>query len=198
MQSESKNLIIGDWTMPEFEYLSNNKWIWTEKVDGTNIRVHWDGEKVSFGGRTDRAIIPKHLLEFLQKTFTADKMSELFQASTSATLFGEGYGVKIQKGHNYIPDGVGFCLFDARIHHWWILRNFLEEIADKFSVPLTPVVGEGTLQEAIEFVSGGFVSQLAHNRDYLAEGVVARPAVELKTRSMERLITKIKYCDFNR
>ena len=29
------------------------------------------------------------------------------------TLFGEGYGVKIQKGEKYIKDGVDFILFDV-------------------------------------------------------------------------------------
>ena len=51
---DKNKLIPGSWTVPEFEDLECNDWIWTEKVDGTNIRVHWDGHKVSFGGRTDQ------------------------------------------------------------------------------------------------------------------------------------------------
>ena len=34
-------LIEGEWTYPEFEYLAPCKWVGTEKVDGTNIRVQW-------------------------------------------------------------------------------------------------------------------------------------------------------------
>ena len=33
-------------------------WRWTEKVDGTNIRVIWQGGKLSFGGKTDNALDP--------------------------------------------------------------------------------------------------------------------------------------------
>lgn len=31
--------------MSEFDYLKDNTWIFTEKVDGTNIRIMWDGGK---------------------------------------------------------------------------------------------------------------------------------------------------------
>lgn len=38
---DEKNLIIeGDYSCPEFAYLAENEWTWTEKVDGTNIRVN--------------------------------------------------------------------------------------------------------------------------------------------------------------
>ena len=32
-------LIMGDWAVPELDYLSSNYWEFTEKVDGTNIRI---------------------------------------------------------------------------------------------------------------------------------------------------------------
>ena len=34
-----KTLLEGQWATPEFEYLANNEWTFTEKVDGTNVRV---------------------------------------------------------------------------------------------------------------------------------------------------------------
>ena len=39
-------LIEGDFSSDELEYLADNLWVWTEKVDGTNIRVIWDGHSV--------------------------------------------------------------------------------------------------------------------------------------------------------
>jgi hypothetical protein len=39
----------------------------------------------------------------------------------------------------------------------------------------------------------GFKSQWG---DFIAEGIVARPVVELKSRNGDRIITKIKYKDF--
>ncbi len=54
----TKKLIEGEYRHPLVEYLKDNIWIFTEKVDGTNVRVHWDGHTVVFGGRTDNAQMP--------------------------------------------------------------------------------------------------------------------------------------------
>jgi len=39
----------------------------------------------------------------------------------------------------------------------------------------------------------GFKSQWG---DFIAEGIVARPKTEMRTRRGERIITKVKYIDF--
>ena len=51
MTSKRRTLIEGYWTLPEFEYLANNPWTFTEKVDGTNIRVMFSNGVITFGGR---------------------------------------------------------------------------------------------------------------------------------------------------
>ena len=61
----TKKLIRGDWRNEAVEYLKDSKWQFTEKFDGTNIRVIWDGHYISFAGRTDKATIPQFLLEYL-------------------------------------------------------------------------------------------------------------------------------------
>jgi len=53
-ETKYKNFLEGDFTRPEFEFLKDNKWVATEKVDGTNIRVYYDSD-VTFMGRTDKA-----------------------------------------------------------------------------------------------------------------------------------------------
>ena len=57
---------------PAVEYLKDNIWQFTEKVDGTNIQVYWDGHKVEFAGRTDKAQIPSHLMERLEELFDGE------------------------------------------------------------------------------------------------------------------------------
>lgn len=52
-----KKLIVGDYRNETVEYLKDNEWIGTEKIDGTNIRVFWDGYSVSFAGRTNKSVI---------------------------------------------------------------------------------------------------------------------------------------------
>jgi len=54
-ETNFKTLLEGEYSLPEFESLKNNEWVWTEKVDGTNIRIMWDREKVVFGGKTNNA-----------------------------------------------------------------------------------------------------------------------------------------------
>ena len=36
----TKKLIEGQFRDPTIEYLANNEWEFSEKIDGTNIRVH--------------------------------------------------------------------------------------------------------------------------------------------------------------
>lgn len=42
----TKKLIRGNWRNEAVEYLKDSKWQFTEKFDGTNIRVIWDGHYI--------------------------------------------------------------------------------------------------------------------------------------------------------
>lgn len=186
---------------PEFAYLADNIWVWTEKVDGTNIRVMWDGEQVRFGGKTDRAQLYMPLIEKLQEMFPAEKMIEILGDDGSYCLYGEGYGARIQKGGgNYIPDGVGFILFDVLVgDDLWLKREDVEDIAEKLGIQTVGIVSKDTLWNAVRVIrSGMIVSGLAAIPNTQMEGLVLRPAVELRNRRGGRIITKIKCKDFPR
>jgi len=191
---KTHKFIEGEFSLPEFEYLQHNIWVFTEKVDGTNIRVIWDREKVKFGGKTDNAQMPMYLLERLQLLFTDEKF-KTFYPDISMTLYGEGYGAKIQKGGgNYRPDGVDFVLFDVLINTWWLGRHNVKAIADKLGIDAVPIIQEGTLIEAINLIkSKEFMSRWGN---FLAEGLVLRPKLEVKNRRGDRIITKLKHEDF--
>lgn len=77
----TKKLIEGDFRNETVEFLKDNQWEFTEKIDGTNIGIVWDGHKVSYQGRTERAQIPAHhsnlwlkrdAIEDIAKTFGID------------------------------------------------------------------------------------------------------------------------------
>lgn len=204
-RDEKNRIILGDYCQPEFAYLENNKWECTEKIDGTNIRIELTPDEISgytlnYKGRTDEANIPTHLYSKLQELFPIEKLVSTFvntkHEPVPVTIFGEGYGVKIQKGGNYISNDVGFILFDVRIANWWLKREVLEEISHKLEVPIVPLIGYMTLPEAISFVRNGFKSTIAENKDYEAEGLVLKTPDGLLGRNGERLITKIKTKDF--
>lgn len=207
---DDKNIIIPDqFTYPEFEYLKDNKWECTEKIDGTNIRieldfnVHDDGVRevnVNFKGRTDEATIPAHLYRRLEELFNNVNWLEIFDitSTTSITLYGEGYGTKIQKGGNYISSGVDFILFDVKVDKWWLQRDAVEDIANRLNIKIVPLIGYMTIPEAVEYVRKGFKSTIAENKDYDAEGLVLKTTTGLLRRNGERLITKIKTVDFRK
>ena len=188
-----KTLLEGQFAKPEFDYLKDNIWVFTEKVDGTNIRVQWDGQQVKFAGKTDRADTQPFLLKKLDELFPAEKFQA--QQLPLLCLYGEGYGAKIQKGGgNYIADGVSFILFDVYIDGIWLERHNIEDIANKLLIDIVPVIGKGTLLEGIALVKNGYASRL---RSTPPEGLVMRPEIELLNRRGERVITKIKKKDFS-
>lgn len=189
-----KSLIEGDYSLPEFRFLQNNKWVFTEKVDGTNIRIYFKNGKIVFKGRGEQTQIPATLVERLQERFLpqAVRFSEKF-GDDGVCLYGEGYGAKIQKaGGNYRPDQ-DFVLFDVKVGDWWLQRNDVEDVAKHFGLDVVPIVGEGTLIDMVQQAKAGIPSTWG---DFQAEGYVARPAIELRNRGGERIITKIKCRDF--
>lgn len=194
--SNKGRIIEGDYSLPEIEYLKNNQWVWTEKIDGMNIRIEWvRGIGRKFGGRTDNVQIPAFLYERLEELFPTELLdSKIKEGTDQICLYGEGYGAKIQKGGgNYKPNGVDFVLFDALVDNWWLKREAVYEIAMSLNIKIVPIVGKGPLSGAIEMIRAGINSQWG---DFCAEGLVLRPEVELKTRAGNRIITKIKHKDF--
>jgi len=200
-ENKFKTLLEGDYSLPEFEYLADNQWVFTEKVDGTNIRVNcapYQEESKAYGitfwGKTDNSQIPATLVSKLEERFHTDEkrgiIADLFP--DGCCLYGEGYGAKIQKGGNYRPDQ-DFVLFDVKIGDWWLNRTDVEEIAVNLDIEVVPIIGYGDLSNMVAATRYGFKSIWG---DFTAEGIVARPEVELKTRSGERIITKIKHKDF--
>ena len=192
---KTHKFIEDNFSSPEFEYLQNNIWTFTEKIDGTNVRVYWNHEtqEVSFSGRTANAQIPVFLYDKLNELFPSDKFK---QFETSLCLYGEGYGARIQKGGgNYISNGVSFILFDVLVGDFWLRSAGVEDVASKLSIDIVPVIGEGTLHDAIRIVKNGLYSTLG-KEDFIAEGLVLRPKVDLFTRMGHRIITKVKGKDF--
>ena len=191
----TKRLVLNDYRNPTIAYLKDNMWLFTEKVDGTNIRIHWNGHKVEFGGRTDKAQIPGPLLNKLNEMFMTTEAEELFEQTwgdKDVILFGEGYGPKIQNGGDYRPD-VSFILFDVLVGDNYQEREWVEKTAQMFNIDVVPIVLTGTIQDGIDYV-------MKHPRSTMGtammEGVVGRPMIELRDRRGERVIVKIKWEDF--
>jgi hypothetical protein len=213
-------LVEGAWCDPALEYLADNRWEFTEKVDGTNMRVnfslgtpgHEDFARVKIDGKTDNAQIPPKLLAEMNRLFGGEGqevevwpgMQERFARSdsilsamldrkiSSLTVYGEGYGGKIQGGGKYSLEPK-FVVFDIKVGDFWLARDDVFNFCETHGLDAVPVVGYGTLSDAIKIVSNNMRSQWG---DFEAEGIVARPATPLFDRAGRRIITKIKGVDF--
>ena len=193
----TKLLQEGKFRNETIEFLKDIEWEFTEKIDGTNIRIYWDGHKVQYFGRTDKAQIPSQLMNKLIEHFGGDVNEEMFEqkfGNMEVMLIGEGYGAKIQTGGDYRQDNE-FILFDVCINGNYQPRESVENIAKYFNLEIVPIVLTGTLQEGIDYVKTKPNSTIGTAK---MEGLVARPKVELQDRCGNRLIVKLKVRDFER
>lgn len=193
----TKKLIEGKYRNECVEFLKDNEWIWTEKVDGTNIRIYWDGHKVSFGGRTDNAKLPNQLVQRLIVLFAGETNAQLFEQKFGAmevTFYGEGYGGKIQSGGAYKKEQ-DFILFDVMVGNTFLQRENIEEIASAFNLDVVPVIFDGNIMSAVAYVKNKPLSKISE-QEKESEGLIGVPKARLTDFRGNRVIVKIKVCDF--
>lgn len=195
---EGKNILWGQWSSDELKTLQNCNWKWYEKVDGTNIRICWDGYDVTIGGRTDRADIPDPIIEYLIDRLGVNLGEEIFEQNFGeipAVIFGEGVGPTIQKP-SYFGD-YGFIGFDVAVgdNGWLPTQEAEEMIREQFDLDFAPFYGYDGLFNAIEMARLGIQSKIGLG---LAEGIVGRPypADTMRDRYGKRIICKVKTKDF--
>jgi hypothetical protein len=192
--SSNGNVIVpGDWAMSEFGYLQDCAWDWTEKVDGMNLRLHWDGSKVTVGGRSDDSQVPARLLAALAPYLEAGTWVAAFPDADDVTVYGEGYGAGIQKGAVYRPDQT-VIVFDVKVGPWWLSREDVADVAGKLGLDVVPTFGRHTLTAAWDGLKAGELT--SHWTGAPIEGLVGRPAVDLFNRKGERVMAKMKVRDW--
>lgn len=196
----TKKLIEGSFRNEAVEYLKDLPWIFTEKIDGTNIGIVWDGHKVTYQGRTENSQIQANVLNKLLELFGTNDIEELFEqkfGEMNVILYGEGYGAGVQKGGGNYRKDVSFILFDVYLpeQDLYLKRDAVEDIAKTFGIDVVPIILTGTINDAVEFVKTNPKSTIGTAN---MEGVVGHPLVELRDRMNKRMIVKIKVCDFKK
>lgn len=196
----TKKLIPGRYAHELFEYLKDNIWIYTEKVDGTNIRICWDGNRISFLGKTESSQLPKNLLDKLNNMFSNEETEQLFEqifGDKEAIIFGEGYGSKIQKNGHLYSEHAEFIVFDISIDGTYLERLNVEDICTSLNLECVPVVLIGTLQDGVDYVTTKETPKSVVGKENLSmEGIVGVPAKRIYDVCGERVIVKIKVRDF--
>jgi len=148
-RADDHSLLEGMYSLEEFAL--PRYWQVQEKIDGTNIRVHYWMDmydsaysKVTIYGRTDESDLPKQIVDHIQGTFgTTQRIGKVFPCREDGTypnvwLYGEGYGPKIQKGGGNYRKDPGFMLFDV-----FVEGNCLCPQREQYSVTST----ESTMQK---------------------------------------------------
>jgi hypothetical protein len=210
-------IIPGEFSTPDLERLwkCGYPFYCREKVDGTNIRIcYHPANPVQFMilGRTERSEIPAFLLKAIEELGLREKLPRLFPEGV--TLFGEGYGPKIQKAGKLYRDDHSFVLFDVKVGPWWLEQEATELVADELKIDAVPIVYTGAdLEQATaqikreqgirsywgEVTAGPFPpGYVDPERGFRAEGLVCVPLGGLLGRDGKRIITKIKSVDFDK
>lgn len=188
-----------EWDSPLIEQVRHLRWEWTEKIDGTNIRIGWDGvDQVNVVGREHRdANLPGHetgLPDLIADTFTVAAFAKAY-AGKPMTIYCEGYGPKIgPRGHLY-GDEPALVVLDVVINGWWLQRPGIVDVAATFGLQAPPLLNFDSVDMAQETVRSGFVSLMAPEgtEPFHAEGLVGRLELDLLTRDRKTIRCKIKH-----
>ncbi len=203
---KTNNLVVGKWSSRELGLLADVPvWNFTEKVDGTNVRVYWDGHRVSWKGRSDTATFSAAQNEALENLVGGPDNETLFEqkfGSDPVVVYGELFGPGVQSGGKY-NTYLDLSVFDVVIGGLFLERHNVEDVADALGLTVVPhVLKNATLNEAVDIVSAGFTSTWktpnTKNNTFFAEGLVGVTSLGLIDRRGRRIAVKVKHQDLYR
>lgn len=114
-------------------------------------------------------------------------------------IYGEYFGTGIQKGGGrYIQNGNDFVVFDIRQQGWWLPKENRDSICQTLGLKTVPFLGVMTLADIENMVRAGFTTKFEGAADptLIEEGIVARPVIPICDGRGNRIIVKVKYCDY--
>lgn len=114
-------------------------------------------------------------------------------------IYGEYFGKGIQKcGKRYLTNTNDFLVFDICQQGWWTPKDVRDNLCEQLNLKQVPFIGYMTLEEAQDMVRKGFTTKYENAADptLIEEGLVCRPSIPLFTNGNNRVIIKVKYCDY--
>jgi ATP-dependent RNA circularization protein (DNA/RNA ligase family) len=193
----TKKFIPNSFYNESVELLKNNQWEFTEKIDGTNFRIYWNGHTFSYAGRTDNATFSDTQKEFITKKLTNEQMVISFETlfkEKEVIVYGELFGNKIQKDGELYTDnqGLSFRVFDVYIDNHFLPYKHAQRLCDELGYNFVPFVLCGTIQEAIDYVEKNLTSTFSKAP---LEGLVGKPIGDFLDNKGNRIVVKIKRRD---
>ena len=218
---ETHLLVPGIFRRPDFAQIG--RWLVTEKIDGTNIRVilngHLLGDPVLDGpvfaswdvrGRSDDATLPKRFVEeafphvsvsLLESALNAIEPMRDPERGYAMVVYGEGYGAGIQKGACYSPTKqlriFDVLTFKEGSRSLWRTWNDVVEVARVLGLSTVPVVWAEASLAQVRLCVGDYsrVAQQHGMPPIQQEGVVARTDPYLYDYRGNRVMFKLKSKD---
>lgn len=116
----------------------------------------------------------------------------MFPDTDDVTVYGEGYGAKIQSGGQYRQDQ-WVTVFDVKVGRWWLTDENVTDVAIKLRLERVPDYGSFSLQSAWYYAMNDDLKSAWP--DAHIEGLVGRPEVDLFNRRGDRIVVKVKVKD---
>jgi hypothetical protein len=163
-----------------------------EKIDGTSCHVKWDGEKlIFFSGCINH---PAFCALFDYEALKA-KFIEEYGALGEITIFGEGYGGKVQKGAWRYGEPIKFIAFDIKVGDNWLDVPSAERVCQKLGIEFVSYIEvENTIENLDRERDAPSIQAIRNGmgNDKPREGIVIRPLIEMRTSAENRVISKHK------
>lgn len=187
---------------PLVEQLKDYTWVFTEKIDGTNLRIHWDGYNLTYSGRTDDANFSEEQSLWIESNIVTKEIEQVFEQIFKdkwITIYGELYGKNIQKRGRFYSDNYQFKVFDIMLpilekplKEKYVSRKVMESICKSLGYDTVPILFEGTINEGLSYVLNNDKSSFS---EASLEGVVGKIKYDLLDENGKRIIIKIKKRD---
>lgn len=193
-------VIPGEYTDQRFALI--DRWIVTEKMDGTSIVLRWNAHDFpEFGGRTAKSHFSDDRTEFLQVQLYSAQQEAMAIIDEfdldSLSVYAEMIGPGIQSGGRY-TDEYELRVFDMRVNDYWLDFDRVVNNCERLGMTHVPVLNNYfplSTPDIVEIVRDGF-SASAQDPSYKAEGVVARTNPLLYDNKGDRVMWKLKHSDF--
>jgi hypothetical protein len=174
-----------------------------EKVHGTSTHVTYTSDKLTdklsfFSGGCNY----EHFLKSFDHDSLLDnfrKNAELYPYTKTITVYGEGYGGKLQGMSSTYGKETCFIAFEAKVDDRWLSVTEAENLATKLGLEFVPYTLIKVTEENInkEMIADSVVAiRRGMGSGHMREGIVLRPKVELVYQDGGRIICKHKRPEF--
>jgi hypothetical protein len=190
---------IADRIKPELEKMFPKESAKFAPVKGSDNKVQYYDSYVDNGADEDSDVydtffVPKEEKVSLgEQIFWGVKVEEV-----PVYIYGEYFGQGVQKCGSRYYDHNDFAVFDINAQGWWVPKDVRDVWCKGLSLKTVPFIGIDTISGFESKVIDGFTTRVEGVKDpsLIEEGIVCRPVIPVRDSRNNRIIVKIKYCDY--